>query len=259
MVQKLSINDKAILGDDIDHTNDAAYDYATVFCHFASLALEFKNSWEEGDGNRTIRCWKLLLLHFRSSNCTKYAWEALRLQFQLIQLPPTLSHQLKWERYVNVHGSPGSNIPCDLFNEHMNKLFKDIITHMGANLTAKTVQRAARSVTTITKIRSVFDEQTGIPVQTSAHAERNDDDEVSTVAEVLIKNQILEIVPKRKLSQFKSFNQNPLAGLDRDKMETWIERKKKEIITYNLAVGEGCLSLSDATDVQDSTASDNSC
>ena len=31
------------------------------------------------------------------------------------------------------------NIPCDLFNEHMNKLFKDIIAHMGANVMEKTV------------------------------------------------------------------------------------------------------------------------
>lgn len=125
------------------------HDYATVFCHYASLALEFTDSWKEGDGERIIRCWKIFLLHFRASNCTKYAWEALRLQFQLIMLSPNLSHMLKWERFVNVHGGAGRNIPCDLFNEHINKLFKEIIASMGANLTEKSLQRAARSVSTL--------------------------------------------------------------------------------------------------------------
>ena len=36
-----------------------------------------------------------------------YAWEALRLQFQLIALPSAVSHQIKWERFVNFHGGPG--------------------------------------------------------------------------------------------------------------------------------------------------------
>lgn len=83
----------------------------------------------------------------------KYAWEALRLQFQLIVLPPALSHQVKSERYVNTHGGPGRNIPPDLHNEHMNKLFKEIIASMGANLTENATRRAARSVTTLSKIR----------------------------------------------------------------------------------------------------------
>ncbi len=200
VIHKLSLNEKALLGGIVNTTNDESYDYAAVFCHFASLALEFKNSWEEGDAwERTIRCWKLFLLHFRCSNSTKYCWEALRLQFQLIQLSPCLSHQVMWGRYVNVHGCPGGNIPCDLFNEHMNKLFKDIIEYMGANLTEKTVHRAARSVTILSKIVRNFDGQTVVPVQTRSHAEKDDNHDVTKVAEVLIKNKIIEIIPGRKL------------------------------------------------------------
>lgn len=127
IVQKFSVNERAVLCQEIDQTADELHDYAKEFCHYASLALEFKDSWNEGDGGRSVRCWMFFLLHFRASNCTKYAWEALRLQFQLILLPPSLSHQVKWERFVNVHGGAGRNIPCDLFNEHMNKLFKNII------------------------------------------------------------------------------------------------------------------------------------
>jgi len=103
VAEKFSIIEDAIVGKEVLQTKDAMFDYAKVFCHFGSLALEFKNAWEEGDGERTICCWKVFLLHFRASGCIKYAWEALRLQFQLVFLPPALSHQIKWERYINTH------------------------------------------------------------------------------------------------------------------------------------------------------------
>ena len=169
-----------------------------------------------------------------------------------------MSHHIKWERFINVHGGPGRNIPCDLFNEHMNKLFKDIIAHMGANVTEKTVQRAARSVTTLTKVMQVFDKQTGISVQNKAHADRQDDNDVSKVADVLIKENLLEIKPGRKLSQFPGFDPNPLSGLDWAQMETWIGRKKKELLTFNYAIEEGALSASDTSDGECPADSDDS-
>jgi len=35
------------------------------------------------------------------------------------------------------HGGPGNNIHCDLHNEHLNKLFKEIIANMGSNFTER--------------------------------------------------------------------------------------------------------------------------
>ena len=79
VTQKFTINAQALVHDKIIQTKDSGYDYAAVFCHYASLALEFKRSWDEGDGEHVIRCWKLFLMHFRCSTSNKYAWEALRL------------------------------------------------------------------------------------------------------------------------------------------------------------------------------------
>ncbi len=97
---------------------------------------------------------------------------SIRQQFQLASLPPHLSFELKWGRFVNVHGGKGNNIPCDLFNEHQNKLFKDIIKSMGANMTNKAITKAARSVSTLHKFREEFDSETGVPTQTSKHSTR---------------------------------------------------------------------------------------
>lgn len=63
--------------------------------------------------------WKLALPHFQASNRTKYSLEVLRLANAV--LSPNLTHQVKWNRFINTKGGPGRNIPCDLYNEHMNQ------------------------------------------------------------------------------------------------------------------------------------------
>ena len=37
-----------------------------------------------------------------------------------------LAHQVMWHRFVNTKGGMGKNIPCDLYNEHVNRLVKYI-------------------------------------------------------------------------------------------------------------------------------------
>ena len=50
-----------------------------------------------------------------------YALEAVHLLMQCEYiLSPRLKAQLTWSRFVNVHGKPRPNIPCDLQMEHMN-------------------------------------------------------------------------------------------------------------------------------------------
>lgn len=44
---------------------------------------------------------------------------------------------------MNTHGGSGRNIPCDLHNEHVNKLLKEIIANMGAKLKEEAMTRAA--------------------------------------------------------------------------------------------------------------------
>ena len=171
VVQCCSLIEEPFLGKKIADTGDGVYNYARVLCHFASLALEFLDSWAEEDGERILRCWKVFLLHFYVVGRTKYSWEALRLQFQLVALLPALSHQLKWNRFINTRGTR-QDIPCDLHNEHMNKLFKKIVKNMGPNLTEQSVMRAARSVTALQDMSEAFDKQSNVPIGTSALQEK---------------------------------------------------------------------------------------
>ena len=88
-MEDCTVISESLLFKQVLKTTDGVYNYGRVFCHHASLALEFKDAWMEGDGERMCRCWKLFMLHFQSNGRTKYAWEALRQQFQLVTLPPS--------------------------------------------------------------------------------------------------------------------------------------------------------------------------
>ena len=260
VVERCGVVDQAILGGKVADSADKVHNYALVFAHYASLALEFYDAWGEGDGERILRCWRVLQLHFYSAHHTKYCLEALLMQFQMFTLPPQLAHQLQWSRFVNAYGGKGCNIPCDLYNEHVNALFKAIIANMGANLTEESVTRAARSVTGLNTLVGRFDKQTGVPVVTSAHSEKSDETDVSRVVSVLQAADVMSICPGRKHSKFPNISSNPLKGLQREKLISWMESKKKEALKYSIVRGEGDLSDSDALDASehadDSDASD---
>lgn len=63
----------------------------------------------------------------------------------------------------NTKGGIGRNIPCDLHNEHVNKLLKEVIANMGSNLMEAALQRAARSIGAIQAICQHFDQGSGVP------------------------------------------------------------------------------------------------
>ena len=116
----------------VAETDDKVYNYARVLCHYGALVLEFRDACVEGDGERVFRCWRLMLPHFKAAGRTKYSLEALRLQFQVKAiLSPQLAHQVLWDRFVNTKGGLGKNLQNDLYNEHIVKLVKNIMTCMG--------------------------------------------------------------------------------------------------------------------------------
>ena len=63
----------------------------------------------------------------------------------------------------------------------------------------------------------------------------------------------MSIRPGRKHSKFSNISSNPLKGLQREKLITWMESKKKEALKYSIVRGEGDLSDSDASDASDAS------
>ena len=170
-----------------------------------------------------------MMPHFRGWGRTKYALEALRLQLQVKCLfSPKLAHQAKWDRFVNCKGGEGKNIPTDLYNEHVVKLIKGLITTMGPNLTEKGLQRAARSVSSVYAISKQYDKESGVPVTTTAHSTASDAIDVSKVVSVVLKEKLLEVHPNRHHNSHRNIRLNPIWNLDKEKTLKWIDKKKRQ-------------------------------
>ena len=131
-----------------------------------------------------------------------------------------------WDWFVNTHGRAGRNIPCDIYNEHV-QLLKHIIVTMGANLTEKALHRAAQSVPTLCKR---FDQQSGVPVGTHAHSSLSDKQDITKVVNTILRRELLEIFPGTTHSTFKRMRLNPLWNWDVSKTSEWIEKKKDFIM-----------------------------
>ena len=216
VVDQFTLINGALTGDSVMETNDGAFNYGKILCHFGSLVIEIRDAWAEGDGERMIRCWHLLLPHFKVADRRKYALEALQLQFQMqATLSPHQAHQLMWNRFINTNGGLGHNIPCDLHNEHVNKLVKSIIKNQGSNFTEVALQRAARSVTTLESICHQFDQQANIPPVTHSHSSKSIEKDVEKVMGVVLKNDLLLVKSDRSShSSYQNMKTNPLSKWD---------------------------------------------
>lgn len=254
VVERCTLIDDAFTDENVLNTKDAKYNYARVLCHYGGLVMEFLDSWAEGDGERVFRCWRLFLPHFHASGRTKYSLQALRVQFQIkCMLSPQLAHEVMWHRFVNTRGGLGRNIPCDLYNEHINKLLKEIIVNMGSNLTKEALQRSACSVSTLQAVCSQFDQVSGVPTGTSAHATYSDKIDIEKVIGVVIQNDLLtESHSKREHATYARIHFNPLNDWNKAKTKKWIEQKKLEFMKFN-----GSLNASDSDSDTDSEVDQN--
>ena len=108
---------------------------------------------------------------------------------------------------MNTHGGKGRNLPCDLHNEHVNRLNSK---HGSAST------RAARAVSSFERLALGFVRQTGIHPEATDHSRKSDAKDVQIVVEVVLKARILEVIDKRCQSKFANFSPNPLDRIERD-------------------------------------------
>ena len=126
----------------------------------------------------------------------------------------------------------GRNIPCDLYNEHVVKLIKSIITNMGANLTEKALQRAARSVSTLYSVCKQFDNESNVPATTSSHSTRSDRNDIQKVVSAVLNNNLLDRISGRYHRNFRTMRLNPLFNWKKKETVEWIEKKKRDMMKF---------------------------
>ena len=210
---------------------DNVQKYAKEFISLALLYEEFEDAIREGDSVRVLRCWKFLLLVFKVANGMNYSIEALVLlsQYHLF-LSPRLAQQLAWSQFVNTHGWPGYNIPCDLHMEHINRVCKAAVKLLGANLTPKAIVRVGRCIGPLMNATHQFDKECGIDPTHGTHSKASVKKDLQLVVKELSeKSKVFMHSPGRRHDSFKSLKGSILEKLEKDELMKWMEHTIKRI------------------------------
>ena len=198
--------------------SDHVYTYGAEVLNLGLMYHGFHDAIREGDGDRVILYWKVLLLLFKTANHHNYSKEALLLLVQQQTLPERLAEQVKWSRFVNNRGKTGCNIPCDLVLEHLSRRLKTVLHNLGANIRPNAIVRAAKSIGIIDEVCRTFEDSLAIHHASAHHPVPADHKDFDKVLEVLLEKDIFSKMDStRQHSQFK-FSHTLLVQGDRDKL-----------------------------------------
>ena len=216
---------------DFDHI----LEYAKETLSLGLLFLEFKDAVKEGDGTRVLRCWKYFLLLFHASGHSNYGLEALYFltQYNFV-LPPRLAEQMIWGRFVNYEGKKGHNVSADLHMEHMNRLCKDSVSHLGANKTPQAIVKVGKALGGLKAILNHYDKLMGINT-CSSHTRRSDNEDLKKVVAELIENKVFVADPGRKHDSFPKLICNQLLmSTNQEHLKAWMKEKIESYLTTSV-------------------------
>ena len=212
---------------------DRVFLYATEVLTLGLIWENFHDANKEGDGDRLVRVWKLLLLIFKAARRKNYSIEALNLQLQInYTLSARQAAQLKWSRCVNTSNVAGRNIPMDLHLEHMNRRLKSTMRNMGSNMTESSVRLAAECIQVVDSICSKFEEGTSKCATTSQkHSSPSFQRDFELIVRCLNDQQVYNHTSHgtRQHASFK-FANNLLLQYDYKKLISWMKRKIPDLV-----------------------------
>ena len=218
-----------------DVQDDKIHNYSHHVVELGMVLMQLIDTAREGDGERSVRNWKLLTAYFKScSNHSKYALEGFNFISQVrALLSPRKAHEVIWSQFCSTQGGSGHNLPCDLRMEHFNNEMKKATNAMGANKTPKAVQRISQASAGIEAVAKVMDNVSFVPKMSNMHTYKS-----STSDEEVIIQTLLDLKPFEKSCRehcnFKSISFSALDRLDMVKFRDWIKKNQKKLCKHPL-------------------------
>ena len=186
------------------HINDDAYNYATDLLTMLLVWHGFHDSVKEGDGDRILLYWKVMLPVFQQSGHYNYAKEAFLLLAQSHTLSDRKVTELKWSRTVNVHGRVGCNIPVDLHMEHLNQRLKSMIGNLGSNVHCSAIERIAKSLGVVDTVCRTFEAESEAPVNKGYCSYPSFTKDLNHILSILEEQEVYKVQEGRTLENYKS-------------------------------------------------------
>jgi len=203
--------------------NDSKFNYATDLMTMCLLWHGFHDAVKEGDGDRIIMYWKVLLPVFQQHGNYNYAKEAFMLLAQTYFLSERKVMELKWSRTVNTTGRGGCNIPCDLHMEHLNRRLKYMLGNIGPNANPHTIERVAKSLGVVDHVCKNFEEESDAVVNKPYCSYPSFSKDFKKMFDLLQEDEVFTIHEGRTLS---SYNKHPfLASLKWTNISSWVKSK----------------------------------
>ena len=209
------------------------FEYAKEVLSLGLMYMEFQDAIREGDGQRVLRCWKYMLLLCKASNRRNYALEGLNLLFQYYNYLSPRAEQLLYSRFINVHGLPGRNISCDLHMEHLNRVVKTCIQHLGPNKLESAIVRSSRCSHALLLIGDNFDETSGISSHSGGHKAIDDSKDLHRILLVLTDNSVFTEASGRAHPSFHNIKCNGLLKcIDLRSLLKWMHTNFEPVSKY---------------------------
>lgn len=222
---------ESLLSNSSEH--DDMYNYQCSIIDHGLLYLNFTDAIAEADGDRIMRCWKFLLLHFYfdGGKSAKYALEGLYLQFQQQAI---LTHRQaycqRWNRSVNNHGAQGKNVPLDLDLEHDNNYLKEAMRKMGPSSTEKSVTRVCRALKIAREVVENVNRDCQVMRRSGVHFVTSNEKDLLKIINKLLEEKALTEIIGRKYKTFKDCERSCIKCIRMADFCKWINKHKQDII-----------------------------
>ena len=210
---------------------DAVHVYALDILNLGLIYKGFHDAVKEGDGDRVIRYWKVLMVLFKETGKRNYSKEAFLLILQLHSLSERAATEVKWSRFVNRRGQIGCNIPCDLAKEHLNRRLKGIIRNMGANVVPSALACAAKSIGSVDCVCDLFEQSVMAQQTSSKHTIAQDSKDFQLVLQILNEKKIFKEEIGRHHSRFR-YSCTLLEQSRKETLCTWLQKLLQEHIGF---------------------------
>ena len=169
--------------------------------------MELHDAIHEGDCPRIIRCSKFMLLHWRHAGHTKYAHEVVHFVCAVQATSSTrLAHELVWCWTGNSHCGAGSNIPADLYLEHLNRTLKDYLNGVGPNISSNAIVQTSKSLKCLLDVTTNFARVCNIGLTSIHHTSASLKEDSDKIITQLTESRVFDYILGRFHHAFKGIN-----------------------------------------------------
>lgn len=203
---------------------DQLHEYIFMCFKLILLHKNLDSAIDMGDGQRSVRSAKYELPIYNKTNKIKYAIGSVHLTALTSGLlPPEQTERLVANRFINLQGGKNNNVALDEYVEMLNR---DSKAACSGHQTVDSIIAHSKEYPHIVNITKHFDEISGVTKKKGFHHLPSYKLDVITVAKELIKLNVIDEKPGRKLkAKGLTAEKNPFDTCFRD-LSTIIHRHK---------------------------------